>query len=114
MNLEGVKVGDILVRTGGGVSGEEVPVVKVGRKLLTVQESPGRYGEGVYRIENGVKNDNYGHSYLETREAYRARQERNEVLNRVRATGLNFGYVSRELSTAKLRALLAVMEDDSL
>jgi hypothetical protein len=116
MDLSGVKVGDILVLTHNTKpGGTEVPVIKVGRKLLTVQESPGPYGTGVYRIESGVRNDDYRYTRVETREAYAARQEKIALWERLRAAGISFDRVrNSELSNAKLRALLAVVEDDSL
>jgi hypothetical protein len=114
VDLTGVKVGDELVLSGAWGGTRRVPVIKVARKLLTVQETSGRYGEGVYRIESGVKNDGYGHSRVETVEHYEARQERARVQKALGDRGLTFDSFGGELRTAKLRALLAVLEDESL
>jgi hypothetical protein len=117
MDLTGVKVGDELMMTDTNRSADRlVPVIKVGRKLLTVQEGNGRYGEGVYRIESGVKNDGYRHRSVETVEHYETRQERARVQKALTDHGLTFERIRQEraLSTGKLKALLAVMEDESL
>lgn len=118
-NLTGVKTGDTLMLIEPGRNrnrpARPVQVIKVARKLLTVQESPGSYGESVFRIESGVRNDGYGHSWLLTVAEWDAQEERTRLNGALREAGIEFErFGSEKLSLARLRALLAVMEDESL
>lgn len=117
--LEGVKVGDtlllLLTKMGGKREKEQVPqevtVVKVGRTLLHIpvsEQSP----EGktlTYRIENGVRADNYGHTQLMTREAYEAEKSREPLEEALRRHGVEV-WRGGPKPIAVLEALLDVME----
>lgn len=105
-DLSGVRVGDelLLIESYNRYRPEPrvVIVEKVGRKLIHA-------GGLTYRIESGVRNDNYGHSHLTTREAYAELQERGRLGEELRGHGITFG-LGNAPSTPRLRALLAVME----
>lgn len=68
---EALKVGDVVLvfdvngkRLGMDPNGQPQKVLKVGRKLVTLE---GRWGRPeTYRIEDGVRNDNYEHSWFRT------------------------------------------------
>jgi hypothetical protein len=125
-NLEGVKVGDelilFLVSAGYGRAGKEwergrpVVVTKVGRKLLyaTYPESVGTPGDRptAYRIENGVINDNYGHTQVCTPAHVAEREARRAARERLREFGLDFyAHAREELSTARLTAVVEFLEE---
>ncbi len=117
-SLEGVKVGDkllLLTRMGGAREREQVPqevtVVKVGRTLLHTplsEDSP----EGKtlsYRIENGIRADNYGYTKVMTKEAYEAEKRRDGLTEALRLHGIEV-WRGGEKPIAVLEALLDVME----
>jgi hypothetical protein len=117
-SLEGVKVGDkllLLTKMGGRrereQTPEEVTVVKVGRTLLHIPVSE-RSPEGktlAYRIENGVRNDNYGHTQVMTREDYEAEKSRESLEESLRRHGIE-AWRGGPKPIAVLEALLDVME----
>jgi hypothetical protein len=117
-SLEGVKVGDtllLLTKMGGRrekeQTPEEVTVVKVGTKLVHIPVSE-RSPEGktlAYRIENGVRNDDYGHTQLITREAYEAEKSRDSLEEALRLHGIEV-WRKGPKPIAVLEALLEIME----
>lgn len=117
-DMTGVKVGDtvMLCTSYRGDSTREVPVIKVGRKLLTVQESPGPFGESVFRIETGHPSNGTHSRWIYTVAEHRERQERTALMGRLTELGIRFERIrfERDASVARLRALIAVMEDESL
>jgi hypothetical protein len=116
--LEGVKVGDkllLLTKMGGRrereQTPEEVTVVKVGTKLVHIPVSE-RSPEGktlAYRIESGVRNDNYGHTQVMTREDYEAEKQRGSLEESLRLHGIEV-WRGGPKPIAVLEELLAVME----
>lgn len=114
-DLTGVKVGDELLLieryNRSGRAPIVVTVAKVGTKLVHIEVDGGTY---TYRIDTGARNDNYGHIYLITREEYEEVQVRDGLENSLRSAGVELRFGVRKFSTAKLRALLAVMEDEAL
>jgi hypothetical protein len=116
--LEGVNVGDtllLLTRMGGAREKEQVPqevtVVKVGRTLLhiPVSESSPEGKTLTYRIENGMRADNYGHTQVMTREAYEAEKSRDGLEESLRLHGIEV-WRRGPKPIAVLEALLDVME----
>lgn len=97
-NMEGVAVGTEVLHFATynrrTPDGDPYIVTRVARKLLyAVPKSQYLRGEGVYReiafrIENGVINDNYGHSHLETYEQREATQLRTRLLKEMEELGL--------------------------
>jgi hypothetical protein len=88
----------------------EAEVVKVGRKLVYIEE----YGRQIaYRIETGVINDDYGHTWIQTPDQFQEAQDRKVVLDRLRDLGLT-AHRFRELSysTATLKAVCDLLESD--
>lgn len=118
MDLTGVKAGDELLlveRHNQEARIKPVTVHRVGRTLIHILRYPDRPETDTYRIDSGARNDNYGHSHLETREHYEERKVRTGLVERLRDLGVSFGFSTvKPLSTAKLRALLEIMEDESL
>lgn len=114
-DLTGVKVGDelLLIERYNGPRREPkvVTVAKVGTKLIHIELYGGTH---TYRIDTGARNDNYGHTYLLTREEYEEDQARAGLEKDLRSAGVDFRFGTQKFSTAKLRALLAVMEDEAL
>lgn len=117
-SLEGVKVGDtllLLTRLGGRREKEQTPkevtVVKVGTKLLHIPVSE-RSPKGktlIYRIENGIANDNFGHTQVMTREAYETEKRRGPLEEALRRRGVEV-WRGGSKPVAVLEALLDVME----
>jgi hypothetical protein len=116
-NLEGVKVGDELVitsahrKTQPGEEPRTVTVHKVGRTLVHVLRYAGHSDKGTdtYRIENGIANDNYGHSELWKPEDWKAEQRREELDEALRKHGVE-AWRRGPKPVAVLEALLDVME----
>jgi hypothetical protein len=113
-SLEGVKVGDtllLLTRMGGArekeQTPEEVTVVKVGRIPLSERSPEGK--TLTYRIENGMRADNYGHTQVMTREAYEAEKSRESLEEALRRHGIEV-WRGGPKPIAVLEALLDVME----
>jgi hypothetical protein len=116
--LEGVKVGDtllLLTKMGGRREKEQVPqevtVVKVGRTLLHIPayESQPDGKTLAYRIENGIRNDDYGHTQVMTREAYEAEKGRDSLEEALRLHGVEV-WRKGPKPIAVLEALLEIME----
>jgi hypothetical protein len=86
-------------------------VVKVGRKLLQIPLYEGDpSGKTLaYRIEDGRRNDNYGHTYLWKREDLAAEKRREAVTSALKAHGVET-WRGGEKPVAVLEALLDVME----
>jgi len=109
--LQGVKVGDTLVRSGHNVRrDEEVTVTRVGRKLLYVE----MYGrEFPFRIETGVANDNYGHDWLRT--PAQVAESRRRTLALVELRGLGFQPVgfstAGDVATETLERVVSVLRE---
>lgn len=89
----------------------EAEVVKVGRKLVYIEE----YGRAVaYRIETGVINDDYGHTWIQTPEQFQEQQDRAAVLERLRDLGLSsHRFNGLPYSTATLNSVCDLLESDS-
>lgn len=117
-SLEGVKAGDelLLMSSYGGAQVYErepkiVRVHKVGRTLvhlLVYEGSPDGPTE-TYRIEDGVRNDNYRHSVLKTREDWEGEKMRHELDEALRAHGVETSRRGPK-SIVVLEELLAVLE----
>lgn len=88
----------------GGWDGE---VVKVGRKLITVKYG---YAASVFRLDDGRKNDAYGHQHIKTVEQAAEDLRRGSVVGRLREFGIDLRWDAREISTAKLESMLQVLE----
>jgi hypothetical protein len=105
-DLSGVRVGDelLLIESYNRYRPEPrvVAVEKVGRKLIHADRR-------TYRIEDGSRNDNYGHTSLRTREQHAEIQEEQRLREGLRGHGITFG-LGNAPSIPRLRALLAVME----
>lgn len=86
----------------------EAEVVKVGRTLVYIEE----YGRPVaYRIETGVRNDAYGHTWIRTKERVRADLERSTVIARLRDLGLGpAGFGALRYSTEILNSVCDLLE----
>jgi hypothetical protein len=117
-SLEGVQVGDtllLLTRMGGRREKEQVPqevtVVKVGTALLHIPLSESQPGGKTlaYRIENGMRNDSYGHTQVMTREAYEAEKSRESLEEALRRHGVEV-WRGGEKPIEVLKELLAVMD----
>lgn len=121
MTLEDVKAGDELLLRNRNTRFDREPrvvtVVKVGRTLVYIPVSE-RYPDGqtlAYRIDTGYRNDNYRHTRLETREQYEENEERARLQTRLRDLGIELDrFHARNPSLPRLRALVKVMEDESL
>lgn len=91
---------------GRGRPVRKTPLVKVGRKLVYIEE----FGRPLaYRIEDGQRNDNYGHSWLQTEEEYVEERRRTEAVDRLRDLGLEPRFAGR-LSTDALVAAADAIE----
>lgn len=114
-DLTGVKVGDeLLLVERNNRSGREpktVTVAKVGTKLVHILRYPKHPDGGTetYRIDTGIRNDNYGHSRLETPEHYADRHERGRLEKALFELGIDTARARP--TTDQLRALLAVAKD---
>ena len=102
-----VLIRDINRRRDGGPT--ESVITRVGRKLVYIEQ----YGREVaYRIEDGRKNDNYGHSWLQTPEQYVEEMHRDALWSRLNAAGLRLELgMSHKVSTDKLERVVAIMEE---
>ncbi|MGW7100444.1 beta barrel domain-containing protein [Streptomyces sp. NPDC054838] len=94
-SLEGVKPGDELLLVQRYDKGREpgaVTVHKVGRTLVHIVRYQGRpeNGTDAYRIEDGRKNDGFGHSYLIRREEYEEGQRLGRLRDALRQRGVRF------------------------
>lgn len=87
-------------------------VVKVGRKLVHVDEGYGQVG--AYRIDGGVRNDNYGHDRLLTVEQYAERARRRDLMVRLRDGGLEMRNGSYPLPIETLARVVAVLESNRI
>lgn len=109
--LEGVKVGDTLLRFLNyghrRREPEEVTVTKVGRKLIHVLD--GHYCNQ-YRIDTGVIHDSYGHTFLRTREQHERSVLRSDVVKRLRIAGMDLNRDGSGISTKKLEEILEVLQ----
>jgi hypothetical protein len=116
-SLEGVKPGDELVITSvhRKMSPSDEPrtvkVHKVGRTLVHIlrsEDKPER-GTDTYRIENGIANDNYGHSELWKRQDWEAEKRRDALEEALGSHGVE-AWRRGPKPIAVLEALLDVME----
>jgi hypothetical protein len=119
MNLEGVKAGDELLLFENILNREPrvVTVAKVGRTLLYIPLSE-RFPDGrtlAFRIDTGYRNDNYQYTWLRTRADYEESEELSRLTSRLTQLGLSVDrYKTANPTAARLRALIRVMEDESL
>lgn len=111
-DLSSVKVGDTLLcvdrNARRGTPPREETVVKVGRTLIHIEA----WGDRTltYRIADGIRNDNYGHSWLMTREQYEDKQERAAYISALSDLGVSFRFASGP-DASKLERILAIMEE---
>lgn len=96
-------------RKGQPKGGWDGIVVKVGRKLITVDYVSARQGGDVFRIDTGYRNDDYAHQYLKTVEQAAASLRRGKAVERLRNGGLELT-PRVEIPTETLEALVAVLE----
>lgn len=111
--LTDVKVGDELTLRHGGQRTDRVTVSRVGRKYVYVTRSDGRELRERFSVETGVGDHQYGSpGALFTPEQWEDREERNRLFQSLKMHGISRDFASRhELSTDKLRRLVAVLED---
>lgn len=92
-------------RMGQPAGGWDGTVVKVGRKLITVQYKS-VHNTKAFRLDGGSANDGYGHQHIKTVEQAAESLRRGGLLRQLREAGLEvrFGFT---LSTETLEALAA-------
>jgi hypothetical protein len=120
MNLEGVKTGDELLLFDRNTRNHEpriVTVARIGRTLLYIPVDE-RFPGGktlAYRIDTGHRNDDYRHTWLRTRADYEEGEQRAYLITRLAQLGLSVDRTRLVVhSLPRLRALIKVMEDESL
>jgi hypothetical protein len=99
------------LRMGQPKGGLDGTVVKVGRKLITVQ-----YGHSytkVFRLEDGRANDDYGHQCIKTPEQAAEDARRVELVQRLRDGGLEVRNGQR-LSTRALEAVAQALDESGV
>lgn len=113
--LNGVKAGDNLVLvTGNRFRGDEpVTVSRVGRQYLYISAN-GKERRERYDRKTGVEVDQRGlQERLLTQAQYEEMTERKSLFMNLLAAGIDVRHEKRaEMSTGKLRALLAVVQDE--
>lgn len=97
-------VTDVNDRSGREPRREEV--TRVGRKLVYVKEYGREYS---YRLEDGTRNDNYGHSHIWTEDEWTERERRVNVTTALREAGLETVGYSWKFDTHTLEEILAVV-----
>lgn len=113
MDMTGIKAGDPVVVYDVNFDKEGSPgtVDSVGRKLFTVHTPRG--GPMVFRLEDGHRNDRYGHQWVKTVAQAEEDDRRRFALDELRRCGLHFTSSGREAlySTGQLEELggLAVL-----
>lgn len=98
-------------RIGQPKGGWDGIVVKVGRKLIYVDHPGSHKGPGgqAFRLDDdGRANDDYGHEWIMTVEQAAQSQRRDEVIEDLRACGLELTRRA-EIDTDTLEAVLAVL-----
>lgn len=102
---------EVLIRSVNqrGSEPEKATVTKVGRKLVTVRNQYNWFE--VYRMDTGKRNDNYGHEWLQTPEAYADEQHRTELWGQLRELGLKTEWGKPTISTVKLERIIAILEE---
>lgn len=115
-SLEGVKAGDTLLlflNTGGQREKEQTPrvvtVSKVGRTLVHIPCTQGK--TDTYRIDDGLRNDGYGHTELKTREGWEDEQKRVVLMERLYKHGFSYNMRATQKPTNVLEAVLKVLDD---
>jgi hypothetical protein len=95
MDMTGVKVGDNVVVYDVNFDKEGSPgtVTGVGRKLFSVD---GPRGPLMYRLEDGRRNDAYGHQWVKTVAQAEEDDRRKHALDSLRRCGLQFYASGRE------------------
>lgn len=90
----------------------EGTVIKVGRTIVQVEPDNYRGHWWAFRMDDGSRNDNYGHQHILTMEEFADREERAALMKRIKAAGFDtqFGY-RREHTTALLRRVVQALED---
>lgn len=96
---------DVNRRRGQGP--QEGTVTKVGRKLVTVQV--GTHWSWTFRIEDGSRNDRYGHQWVKTDEQRKVEEHRNDLLRRLAEGGLEVR-IGRMIATEGLERLVAALD----
>jgi hypothetical protein len=110
-------VGQVLIRRDanedrlGGP--QKATVVKVGRKLVTV--SAGQYDRTeTFRIEDGIKNDNFGHGWIQTEEEFEEEKRRGAVEQRFRDHGLSWYGTTQRWSVETLTRVADILDAERL
>lgn len=116
--LADLKVGDRVQvfdvngsRMGQPRGGWDGTVVKVGRKLITIQY--GNHYTQVFRLDSGRANDAYGHLWIKTSEQAAEDARRGELIQRLRDGGLEIR-VGARVSTSMLEALIKALDGEAL
>lgn len=86
----------------------EAEVVKVGRTLVYIEE----YGRPTaYRIDTGVRNDAYGHTWIKTKEQAQDDADRTAAISRLRDLGLGpSGFGTLRYPTETLNSVCDLLE----
>ena len=93
------------INWGSGV----VTVVKVGRTLVTVEDS--NHIQEMYRMDTGAKNDAYGHSRIFTMQEWDDVEERADLTKRLQQAGVGLNTrIPAIKDLAWLRRVLAAAE----
>lgn len=84
-----------------------VTIAKVGRTLVHVEE----YGRlRAYGKDDGVRRDDYRHSWLQTFERYAEGIARSVATERLAALGLVFGLRGRAMTAAQINAIADLID----
>lgn len=107
-------VGMTLLRKGRTGSTVEVIVTKVGRKLVTVSRSgdPNAWDAEQFRIENGQRNDNYGHTWVTTVEQDAALQESCRLSDELHDLGIRFE-LGKRYTIQQKQAIIDILTRES-
>lgn len=96
-------------RMGQPKGGWDGTVVKVGRKLITVQYR-WQHQTQVFRLETGQANDDYGHSWIKTAAQVDEDLRRAGLVQRLRDGGLDVR-MGRQLPMRTLEAVAKALDD---
>lgn len=82
-------------------------VMKMGRKLVHVEEQFGHMS--TFRIEDGQRNDAYGHEWIETSEEAAENGTRRVLLRELRDGGVEIRLWADRFTTDQLRAIRQIV-----
>lgn len=88
---------------------QTAPVTRVGTRLVYIEQYGREYS---YRADTGRRNDNYGHSWLQTHGEYMEEKRRAALYERLAEHGMR-SYQSdwAGLSSDKIERILAILEE---